>query len=754
MKRILLSIILVSIVFLSGCSSFHEKTSSSSKQIVFDLNKYEDLERAKLELEEKVFEYFENNPIIRDNYFPLKGNNEVKVKIKDSKIDFSGYKLDGDVNSDGAINEKDLGIIMEKFLNSSKEKEFDLNNDGNLSTQDIQYVCDRILTEVVTFGFYDKDGKKTGIPAIPFGSKQIVNIKEYPAVSLKEGDDVTVVPEDVNGASTRNVPPPPGIGQQEAIPELEEIVETLINQLDVTPEKYLVGWSASIQAIGRSVETSPNTKAANVLNEGILTPYLSRLTEAFKSKVEALHFKYHMKYGVKYIEKPHRWQASAGIHFSNFFSKGYKTDVESINKTQVISHTTQDGGRTVKRIIAYRSTIMYTDYSSPREGTLEVAGWGNVFGDLEVQRVGPGKGHDDIKNEVKVEKGHIPKLDPLYTGDYRVTLKHEDCGLNMVLDEDHVYRHDEDYVFNVKIANKVKVTGKAIDKITREPLKNKKVELISKCPKLNIEKIEPEMTNNAGSFTFNDVPYGIYELKIDDEYIQDVKLENAKETHRDLGDVMQAGTFDIEFTYKNNVYEYEVKAKWKDVEIDRDGKAGENGFKVLLDGLDNEENVDEDEAYRPELSPDEYKLNVRNPQWKMVYDDPSEPVPVTIKILQASEKGAAIQGSFKTINFEPGAVFVEITENFDVRYSEEPDFELGPGFTVPLFSRLITHEDIKNIDPRAGIDDGCGLGYSAKVDKEKFMSIFSGETFERKGAGRTSDGIGDEYRLVIKPHEN
>jgi hypothetical protein len=175
---------------------------------------------------------------------------------------------------------------------------------------------------------------------------------------------------------------------------------------------------------------------------------------------------------------------------------------------------------------------------------------------------------------------------------------------------------------------------------------------------------------------------------------------------------------------------------------------------VLLDGLDNEENADEDEAYRPELSPDEYKLNVHNPQWKMVYDDPSEPVPVTIKILQASEKGAAIQGSFKMINFEPGAVFVEITENFDVRYSEELDFELGPGFTVPLFSRLITHEDIKKIDPRAGIDDGCGLGYSAKVDKEKFMSIFSGETFERKGAGRTSIGIGDEYSLVIKPHEN
>lgn len=238
--------------------------------------------------------------------------------------------------------------------------------------------------------------------------------------------------------------------------------------------------------------------------------------------------------------------------------------------------------------------------------------------------------------------------------------------------------------------------------------------------------------------------------------------------------------FDIEFSYVNNIYQYDVQAKWSDVEIKAVAPQQQSGLEILLDGttemfsecdLDHSQTITQDEwtSYEEDvfftvldlnsdgtvnmaefqhftdafygifLSPTGHSISQPNHQDYQISIEDFDP-PVSLKILRAGEGGFNAGAG---IVFPAGTIFVELVSEFDVVLKEMPDFELPPGFEGPLLSMYLEQDYEEN--------NHGALGFSSIVNTEEFNGIYGGKAFTLNYEGKGESGVLDEYHLTITP---
>lgn len=261
--------------------------------------------------------------------------------------------------------------------------------------------------------------------------------------------------------------------------------------------------------------------------------------------------------------------------------------------------------------------------------------------------------------------------------------------------------------------------------------------------------------------------------------IQTKETKHTIETMEKSPEIVKG--FNIEFTYKNHLYGYEVQSKWAGVEIKESTKENLAGFEILLDGTtDLFEEIDtnqsetitqeEWEAFEEEVfftvidygsdglvGLDEFykfteQLNGfgKDPSWHMI-TKPTEKdyeigidefaAPVSLKILRAGPSGVKLESG---VSFDAGTVFLELVSDYRVRLVEMPDFELPPGFISPLLSMYLKQDYEAN--------NHGALGFSSVVDANAFNKIFNGESFELKLVGKGDSRTLDEYVMKITPN--
>lgn len=215
--------------------------------------------------------------------------------------------------------------------------------------------------------------------------------------------------------------------------------------------------------------------------------------------------------------------------------------------------------------------------------------------------------------------------------------------------------------------------------------------------------------------------------------------------------------FDIEFSYVNNLYQYDIQAKWSDVEIKAVAPKQQSGVEILLDGttqmfsecdLDHSQTITQDEwsDYEEDVLFNVLDLNTDQTvnleefqhftdAFQGVFLPPtghsiSQPKhedyaisieeldpPVSLKILRAGEGGFNAGAG---VVFPEGTVFIELESEFDVVLKAMPDFELPPGFESPLLSMYLEQDYEEN--------NHGALGFSSIVNTEEFNGIYGGKT--------------------------
>lgn len=271
---------------------------------------------------------------------------------------------------------------------------------------------------------------------------------------------------------------------------------------------------------------------------------------------------------------------------------------------------------------------------------------------------------------------------------------------------------------------------------------------------------------------------------------QNIKVSTEKASSETTGSIQSqdnslpiAGLskrFNIEFSYVNNVYGYDLQAKWNDVEIKAEAPRYASGLEILLDGtpqmfeecdLNHSETITQDEwaDYEEEILFNVLDLNTdgelpieefqyftgqlngvelapgwhsisqpKNADYAIAVDDFD--APVYIKILRAGEGG--FNAGSGTV-FPEGTIFMELESAFEVQLKAMPDFELPPGFLTPLLSMYL-EQDYENNNHGA-------LGFSSIVDTQAFNGIYGGTPFTLDYVGKGESGVLDEYHLTIMP---
>lgn len=128
-------------------------------------------------------------------YAPRGESNHLLSNVVNGQIDYSGFILKGDINSDSKVDFTDLQALKEAIFSGLSISMYDVNLDGSVDVKDIIFLVARIGTEIYCFDFYTPGGEK--IIDIPTRSIADSSVFDYPGSETQ----VMVVPKDINKTS-------------------------------------------------------------------------------------------------------------------------------------------------------------------------------------------------------------------------------------------------------------------------------------------------------------------------------------------------------------------------------------------------------------------------------------------------------------------------------------------------------------------------------------------------------------------------
>jgi hypothetical protein len=504
------------------------------------------------------------------DYAPKGESKSQIVTVTNGQVDYSSYKLKGDVDFNWEVNVEDLNLLSDAILNDIESFQYDVNGDGKVDTADIIDVAARFGNEIKYFDFYTKDGEKLSIDtrtteeekSFAYGgteTKVIVVAKDRNHASayesgLSDSDDVWYKQD--------------GWVLQKTAPVTNKLKSSTTNQekLDymgrfngsseifikyIEENNYLVGCDFTLDDLG---VTHPNKKYASFtmpLNEDPLLSYVNAietLVDGYFSKTNMNHPPISEINAKSYT---HRVGALidklyAPIQFFHTISLYSREDKENAVYEAEI-----------KQEFLWNTYIYYSPKSYMLVGELNRDDGKEVKGTVVAGRIGPDQ-QDFLTGDIEDSTFVVEDASfGTYTIDY---IDRCSCPSSLGV---YVFEEEnpEAPEFRIK-ENKVKVKLELLD-TDNKPIDGKSIKIVAKeCVSSDSsEKSFSSVTDSSGYVDFSDVPIGDYTVYIDgkeNSVIHFCEAYNGKLSTEELWDI------DLKFEAKPNNGSYSTYEEYKE----------------------------------------------------------------------------------------------------------------------------------------------------------------------------------------------
>lgn len=495
----------------------------------------------KEELWIKVSNLFSKNFVVTNGYFPRGENGNFLVDVANGKIDLTNYQLNGDLNHDSMIDEKDVDLLVGALVNKDADTAYDLNLDDTIDNKDLVYLSARLLTDASSFSFYTEDGKRLETQKVEYTNKGIIEDKAFNGLSK-----IRVVVNDLNGDNQLEMSPAINIAQTEENKiseksnllsrlffnkayasdvhmynereyEKEELFKTFIRQATEyirkqKVDKYLTSWNISYEVI-------------DLIKDGDKISQLSGGLDSFKNRIDRMvedelvreHFQYDMDV-FKRISTKHSYLIMLGQKGASKEALTSHVTANRNSETKVIKGAY--GNKKYKSLVNY-ATVYYTEKPAMAiEGTVTIEGWTNPSGKIKFSRLGPGFQHDDLVKEYDIQNGKFKTGNDLATGEYRVDFYVPGEKIMYTLFGDS---KENTFIFigNEKEPNKVQwniksggITIYGLIEENGEPLEGAEVVLSPQYKKSGVKDTEKVYTDENGKYKIDNVPFGAYDVLV------------------------------------------------------------------------------------------------------------------------------------------------------------------------------------------------------------------------------------------------
>jgi hypothetical protein len=551
--------------------NYNSDKSAIQELLPLHVNRYEDVQKSldaivdDKEKFENHYEWYVGDLISTQraidkhpSYAPRGEDKSLIVTVTNGQIDYSSYRLKGDINENGEVDFDDEKLLKEALLGN--DNKYDINDDGVVDIKDTIDLLARLGTEITTFDFYSVSGQKLDIASRNFDESRSF---AYGGTEQK----VMVVAKDINGVSgfTSGLSDMDTLwyvglstqkqqkimqkeeGLEATNPDRIKFVKEAIAYIEQTPEPYLLGWKISVKfSTTDSTYLQLDSHGLEDMDSSYFAMLEAKINPHFaKTKMKKPTKRYLTKNIYLYHIGAGRYSKDAqvdGKYEFDLVMNSFETHVKAFRKT--LKHSTTINGKTVVTTnIAHASSVVFTSKSDKTlSGFIKEDGeLIKDSGKIKAQRIGP----DPKKEEYEGGLEHAEyKLKNIPFGAYKLEYERA-CGCVELIDSEFIFTKNRAYVdkdFNIdKKEVKVKLTVRDRDK---NLLKGENVKIESaEC--LEEKKIFLDVSDNAGKVSFDDVPVGRYKVYVDD--VESGTIDFCKEFD---GEALGEQLWDIDLKYE------------------------------------------------------------------------------------------------------------------------------------------------------------------------------------------------------------
>ncbi len=466
-------------------------------------------------------------------YAPQGVAGDFNVTVQNGVLDFSDYKVPGDVTGDGRVDMEDVNMIvnalgLSAYMTPSADL-YDVNGDGTVDKRDILYIMARLTTQVDHFDFYTVDGDKLPIDSIGWYDEHRVQNLDSSVPSV-----VRVIARDENGASSSK---DPKITQNAWYKKLNKTLNkpfegcemdiALIAPIFSAPAgKYVIGYSANIKFSGGTIINGKKVK--NTLNG--CQHYIRDLYMA--SSVHKYFTPTNMEKIVKFgqdvdnvtmaIQDGFRFETNVlkNLKLRNELIKDLDYDQSAVHTSVYKSHVSIDNKTYVVYQLVHALRVYIESkkkYSAHGKITRNASDKYEDCGQIRFHRYGPAHQMDDEAVDLKKVSDKETKFEfkeNLSSGHYHQSAIIWPKGSEYILNKEFIVHFDKANEINFNIPwspNSIK--GHLYDK-NHKPIKKKQMVLRSTCDHTLKKYVT---TDENGFFEFKDADIGEYEVLIDDK---------------------------------------------------------------------------------------------------------------------------------------------------------------------------------------------------------------------------------------------
>jgi len=505
-------------------------------------------------------------------YAPSGESKSQMVTVTNGQVDYSSYKLKGDVDFNGEVDFTDLKLLSEAILNDIDSFQYDVNGDGKIDTADIIDLIARFGNEIRYFDFYTKNGKKLSIDTRTIDEEKhftyngsetqimVVAKDRNHASAYERGlSDIDDVWYKKDGWSLEQTLPP--LNKNKLSKSNSELFKNRVNNWTfydlgkisvgeyLKNHPYLVGWkfglSAQLSSYNGGVSNSKNLmprvdeeplKSYLKLMETEIMKYFSTTDMGYPPKVQKDKWEYLYTVGALIDKNYHQMQ---GLY------------LDAVYKNSITEETIN-----IRHFYLWDMTLYYSPESYMLVGELTRSNEQEIKGKVTAGRIGPDK-QAVYESEILDDSFEVS---PVPFGTYALTYEDE-CTCISTLDENYVFEVEGEIPkFNIK-DNKVKVKLQLLDKES-EPIGNKVIKIVAKsCVASNDdEKSFSSSTDDKGYIDFNNVPIGDYIVYADGKENSEIHFCEAYD-----GKIFDEKLWNIDVSFKGRSLSQEWH--WRNIKI-------------------------------------------------------------------------------------------------------------------------------------------------------------------------------------------
>ncbi|MCK5854244.1 MAG: hypothetical protein KAG56_03415, partial [Sulfurovaceae bacterium] len=451
-------------------------------------------------------------------YAPSGESKSQMLTVANGQVDYSSYKLKGDVDFNWEVDFTDLKLLSKAILNDVDSFQYDVNGDGKVDTADVIDVVSRFGNEIGYFDFYTTDGTKLSIDtrttdeekSFTYGSSEtqiMVVAKDRNHASAYESglSDIGDVWYKKDGWVLQN--------KVTSINKLSKLNKTTItgweflglnNEIESYP--YLTGMSYKITYYSAEHPLFEEVFKVPLTDKKIWDVFINARETKMKSYFSTTNMNYPFK---KTVHNSEEYSSEIGLLKGNKIGKiGEVTIISNYHREEA------NGFSTDFILIKHRYMTSAQTFYSPKSymlvGELQRDDQKEAKGTVTVGRIGPDQ-EDVLTGDIE---DSIFSVEDASFGTYTIDYL-DGCSCSNNLGEYVFEAEGETPVYTLK-STKVKTKLQLLDK-EKEPIDEKTIKIVAKaCVNSDDdEKSFSSVTDASGYVEFSDVPIGDYTVYVD-----------------------------------------------------------------------------------------------------------------------------------------------------------------------------------------------------------------------------------------------